>query len=344
MIVGKGFDMSESGLRFEKCVEFAVDGVKLPVVKTVVLADVVKTFEFNVGHTLGMIWAPAVLSYTASEMQRLLDQGELRATGTLSGPPLHIREFLPQASQVHNEALTERASLSNEDQFRQMCAAIGRGLVFVDISAANPQGRKGYDAILASLIIGSWTAFETMAADLWEAALNEHPEKLAELSGETQGFKRGEKQERSQPKQVQEKGGGKTVYLEALTENNYDVEKKMGTILRHRFGFSSLFGARMAYGAAFGEEAMDVKRCVMDDSLDALSAVRNVLVHKSGVIDKDYQGRKAYLKDKIPSGEIGQRLSLDGVVAVGFIKPALEAASSLIRAVDDWLIAHAPPQ
>jgi hypothetical protein len=337
--------MSESGLRLEKCVEFARHGVEMPVRKTAVLEDVVKAFEFNVKRTLGMIIAPAVVGYIASDMQRSLDKAEFKATGEISGPPPPFTEdILAHFSQDQLEASKQRAALSKRDQLAQMNKAFNRSLVFLEVSAADPRGRTGFDAILASLIVGSWTAFETMAADLWEAALNEHPEKLAELSGETQGFKRGEKQERPQPKQVQEKGGGKTVYLEALRENNYDVEKKMGTILRHRFAFGSLFGARMAYGAAFGETAMDVKRCVMDDSLDALSAVRNVLVHKSGVIDKDYQGRKAYLKDKIPSGEIGQRLSLDGVVAVGFIKPALEAASSLIRAVDDWLIAHAPPQ
>lgn|GEM_PF-3817188 len=39
----------------------------------------------------------------------------------------------------------------------------------------------GIEAFLSSLLLGAWTAFESLAADLWEEALNVHPHTLAVL-------------------------------------------------------------------------------------------------------------------------------------------------------------------
>jgi hypothetical protein len=337
--------MAESGLKFDKCVEFALQGIAVPKIKTVALEAVVGAFGFNVKQTLGMILAPAVVGYIASDLQRTLDQGELRIAGNISGPPPRLTmEMMDHAKKSQIEDLRRNASLSHEEQMGQVSIAFGRSLNFIDIAAAHPRGREGFDAMLASLLVGSWTAIETMAADLWEAALNDHPVQLAELVGEIREFKRGDKAKPSASKPTLEKENRKTVLLDLIKENDYEVRKKMGTILRRRYHFSRLYEARVAYGAAFGEGAKDIKRSIMDYSLDALSAIRNVQVHNSGVIDAEYLERKVYLKDRIPSGEIGQRLSLDGVVAIGFIKPALATASSLIAAVDGWLAANKPPQ
>ena len=38
-------------------------------------------------------------------------------------------------------------------------------------------------AMYAAILIGTWTAFETLLGDLWEAALNTAPKTLARLSG-----------------------------------------------------------------------------------------------------------------------------------------------------------------
>jgi hypothetical protein len=37
--------------------------------------------------------------------------------------------------------------------------------------------------MFSGYITGTWTAIETMIGDLWEAALNTHPEILAALNG-----------------------------------------------------------------------------------------------------------------------------------------------------------------
>lgn len=39
------------------------------------------------------------------------------------------------------------------------------------------------EGLMGSLVTGAWTAIEVLAGDLWEAALNHHPDGLARLNG-----------------------------------------------------------------------------------------------------------------------------------------------------------------
>jgi hypothetical protein len=42
-------------------------------------------------------------------------------------------------------------------------------------TAGSPEIIAGVESLLSSLLLGTWTAFETMAGDLWEASLNFTP-------------------------------------------------------------------------------------------------------------------------------------------------------------------------
>ena len=73
-----------------------------------------------------------------------------------------------------------------------------------------------------------------------------------------------------------------------------------------------------------------------DKSLDAMSAVRNVLVHKGGIADQ------VYVDDRVaapaaPALEIGEEIQLDGKVVRDLIVPFLSSCTRLISAVDAWL-------
>jgi hypothetical protein len=55
---------------------------------------------------------------------------------------------------------------------------------FLEISQRNDaETRSGLDASLGSMVTGAWTAFEILAGDLWEQAINAHPTGLAALAG-----------------------------------------------------------------------------------------------------------------------------------------------------------------
>ena len=43
---------------------------------------------------------------------------------------------------------------------------------------------KAIEAVLSGMAIGTWTAFETLAGDLWVATLNAHPRDLDRLAGQ----------------------------------------------------------------------------------------------------------------------------------------------------------------
>jgi hypothetical protein len=110
-------------------------------------------------------------------------------------------------------------------------------LLTIALTAIDTPVRPGFDAVLSASIVGTWTAIEALAGDLWEAALNTEPEILAKLSG---------------AKQTKE--GDKKIDLNYIHKYGYKLTQVMGTILRDRFRFITLEGIKEAYDAAFSED------------------------------------------------------------------------------------------
>jgi hypothetical protein len=151
-------------------------------------------------------------------------------------------------------------------------------------------------------VVSAWTAFETLAGDLWEAALNLHPQILALLRGtsgriEKQARTKGQCESREVPGDEgegdtddgdEDKASGRKASLEAinrLTKGAYDLSGMMGTLLRREFSFRSLYGIRTAYSCAFDQrkrkaQVKAIDAALSDLSLYALSRVRNLIVHR----------------------------------------------------------------
>jgi hypothetical protein len=85
---------------------------------------------------------------------------------------------------------------------------------------------------LSAQITGMWTTFETLSDELWTAALNTHPEHLAELSGTTSPAKKGDQ--------------GQSIRFDYLQRHHYDLSKVMGTIHRDRLACRSWRGSTLA--------------------------------------------------------------------------------------------------
>lgn len=117
----------------------------------------------------------------------------------------------------------------------------------------------------------------------------------------------------------------------------------MGTALRDdeppRFNFSVLGGIRDAYEAAFFEDYEAVQEALWDRSLDALHAVRNVIVHRAGVIDEKFVSRVKSIP--LLTGQRPEdKLDLNGGLVARLVGPAFSAVVMLIRSVDNWLAGH----
>ncbi len=86
---------------------------------------------------------------------------------------------------------------------------------------------------VARVVLG-WTAFECLAADSWETALNESALRL------------GQRALSAIPDDASVEDGltRKHVAVGLLAKYGFDLRKKLGTILRQKFDFSSLAGIR----------------------------------------------------------------------------------------------------
>jgi hypothetical protein len=178
---------------------------------------------------------------------------------------------------------------------------------------------SGLDSFLAAIIVNTWTAFETLSGDLWEAALNCHPEILSDLS-------RGGNDERAIP-------------IGLLQKYKFDLSNAMGTILKERnIRFDKLENIRDNYEWAFGKEST-VAESLADKSLDSLSSVRNLFVHRAGVVDKRYLNRTKNLPCA-PSAAIGTPILLDGESVLNLTRPVMGRGVELLGFVDDWLAEH----
>jgi len=181
---------------------------------------------------------------------------------------------------------------------------------------------------MASQIIATWTAFEALAKDLWEAALNAKPAILAKLVGRGQ----------SKPKAGDDP---KRIRLDWLYRHDFDLSSHMGTIFieENRYGFDSMDGLRDAYRDAFSLHGETVVKIVSNEMLDACNSIRNVLVHNGGIVDARYLKRSAHLPPQAV-GELGKPIQIDGELVARINGPVIKAGHDLIIAVDNWLAAH----
>lgn len=164
-----------------------------------------------------------------------------------------------------------------------------------------------------------WTAFETMAGDVWEQALNASPENLATLKGAT--------------------GQGKSISPDIIRLHGFDLRQKMGTILRSKYPMSGLSEIRHAYNHAFDADAHAIISAIDDSALKKLSAVRNVIVHKAGKVDQEYLDRTENIGD-LPAVTLGQSLPLNGQFVADLLRSATAACVMLLKSVDEWIDTH----
>jgi hypothetical protein len=109
----------------------------------------------------------------------------------------------------------------------------------------------------------------------------------------------------------------------------------MGSALRTRFRFDSLGGIREAYALAFSKNYDAIDVALGDKAIDALAAVRNVLVHRSGLADDTYVRQCEFLP--IPRTSLGDQVKLDGTIVANLLMASFRKQLDLTSAVDNWV-------
>lgn len=158
--------------------------------------------------------------------------------------------------------------------------------------------------ILKTVCIQSWTAIEVLLEDLCMASIEQHP-----------GCFSVETKERHM-----------------RTKNN--IRGKGG-----RFNFRSRDRFYDSYKSAFSSDA-DIMKIVMDEGIARLAVVRNLLVHKSGIVDAvfiDEDLSKVPSLNIFPNIKKDDPLLFDGEIVCTIVDAAVAQGYALLRSVDRWL-------
>jgi hypothetical protein len=314
---------------------------RVPVISTPSISEVYTVFIKNTARLKSMMVFPAHIAQFAGAIQRIGDVAEFEFAGTLTvGPQAmppetksQVFERSMQLFQQYNNRIVEayKDPIKRDDFLKD---AMERGAGIAVSIVRTPAAESAFEFAFMSYLTSAWTAFETMAGDLWEAALNEHPIGLADL----QGKKRDKKSSNpSSNNEVSE--NKKLVKLDLLRSHNWDTKNKMGTILKEKFAFTTLGGIREAYASAFHKDFDDIDTFIFNESLDRLSALRNVIVHKGGIADSEYV-RRAKDFSALPQTKAGEKVILDGKMVADLIADVIVECAGLAQKVDMWLLNH----
>src|SRR5215216_1665593 len=307
--------MAERNLKLEYLTERSITKPNRKF-KTPELAIVSATFLENARRLVYLGNLPFVIAHVLRAQERALAGALMKHTGDVKDVPSshpQVEDIEATGDQLLMGLLEEQAvnqeAVINRSQ-RRTLAILGE-------LARQKSALSGIEAFLAALVVNTWTAFETLSGDLWEAALNCHPKELAALTGG------------KAPKD----DDGKTVPLKMLQKFGFDLSKSMGTLLKERnVHFDKLESIRENYGRAFGEGA--VTDALADKSLDSLKAVRNLLVHCAGVVDDRYLNRTRSLA--VPKAAANAPIELDGEIVSDLTKPVMTIGVVLLTRVDEW--------
>ncbi len=310
-----------------------------PSVKTTELSAPVASFLANISRLRSMLNLPARLIHVSMLRQKLASEALLEVTGDLKKEPSgddQWRELRDKADTLWNNWF----ATCSPERLAQDAKTIGDANVASLIQFGSGPTWLGFDAILIGQITGAWTSFEALAGDLWEAALNAHPHFLSDLKGKRQKSTDAPgctEQSKQSPKG---EDPGKSIAVGILQRYKYDLSRCMGSVLKSKFDFTSLGaknGIKSAYWAAFGDQ--NIGSIIEGESLRSLASVRNVIVHKAGMVDEEFKGDLSAIPPFRSIG-IGKRIPIDGALVQDLIHPVVNSAIDLIRSVDNWIVEH----
>jgi len=198
--------------------------------------------------------------------------------------------------------------------------------------------RSQISAHASSLLIEAWTLFESLSEDLWVAALNSHPTILGELTGKP----RSKFADKSLSADIQQrKESTVRMSFDDLQMNKFNVRSKLGTILKQRddIGFRSIYDIRASYHRAFREQSKTLDEILDDPRLQYAAAVRNLLIHKRGIVDDEFRDQVAKVPD-VPAFAEREPFPLTGKICSELADACRACATLLVNSVHTWIIGH----
>jgi hypothetical protein len=325
---------------------FAIPEDTIKSVKSDCVKGAAVAFGANIDKVLLMANLPATLYMNAQLQQFAESKAMIEVTRSVDYDP---RIFFENEDQINKaflrfmaEAIEHRKEEDQHNLYMHKSVTSLTSMVDGDKSI-----HAATTAIFEAVILGSWTAFEVLASDLWVECLNSRPKGLSELSGKDNRIEkqailrtsRNQQELAGTSRNQQEQDTSLSLKLNDLyrmTEGTYDLSTRMGTLLKEKFRFASLVGIRQAYSAAFSFHPDRIDIALKSSCLDHLSIVRNLIVHKSCKADEKFVKESKDFTD-FPRLAVGDTLKLDGRSVTALIQPAFECCNALIKAVDTYI-------
>ncbi len=176
-------------------------------------------------------------------------------------------------------------------------------------------------ALLSSGITAAWTAFECLAHDVWQSILNTYPIPLGQRAFEA-----------ASAEPATDGISKKMIEVSLLAKHSYDLRNCLGDLLESKFDFTRPEGIKKAYAAAFGS-TFEALRDLDTEETKSLHQIRNLFVHKAGLVDQQYKERTNSTQ------AIGEFVNINGTADVRkHANAAIGAGCRLLEEVDKSLI------
>ena len=109
-----------------------------------------------------------------------------------------------------------------------------------------------------------------------------------------------------------------------------------------KWRFRSRASIRDCYQKAFPLDNGLITSALYNEAIDALSLLRNLLVHKGGRADQEFltESKKYSILAPFHGLRLTDPVNLDGEIVLSIVDPAMLSSHALIVAVDKWLGTH----
>lgn len=292
----------------------------LKAIRSKCLGSVLGAFASNLMRTASLAFTPAEIAYRARRDQRFDDYAAFKSTGEVS-PQLSflVEDELPE--NIQKELGTEREKEQTLPQSELNERKKDFGVAYVESLLQGSVGAHvSIEAVLSSVIVESWSTFESLAGDLWKTAVNHGPPILAQRVN----LATHDKPDRNVAAHWKDKlqYDPRQDYAGALVESGRVTFRRLDKIVEW-------------YSITFEDRARQIFRDNRD--INALAAYRNSLIHNSGRADKDFIRQIECVSDLRGKFKDNQELPLDGELAKRLRNAAISVGLLLIQLADDFI-------
>lgn len=279
--------------------------------KTPEYIEIAKLFSANAGRLISFYEFPLQLTFWSGVLGRVKMLGRYHV-GIDPEDESHDGENKVQASII--DVYNRTTNNPNPERVLTVSSNAIGSLVGDNAGSGIAPAREGLEAAFAAMVMTAYTIFETLAVDLWIAAVNRHS---------------------SLGDNWAEKNKDKRITMEEMSGEGWNLSKSIGTFLHQtrRISLESLKDIRSVYAHTF-KGHMDE---IFGDCSDLVKAekTRHLFAHRNGLIDRKFKDEMAEFNE-YKSVAIGERLRLTGPVTGGHIYACLNCGTSLLLAADDW--------